>query len=84
MAMHEVSSHRQGTRLRLAEPFAVKRLREQKEGDAFTFFSAEETGCLQSVERRKLDNFNCTFITVLDIICGRSKRKREGADGSLL
>ena len=65
--------------------------RAQKEGDAFTLFSAEEIGYVQSIERlidqkierRKLDNFNYTFTTVLDdekraldIMRGRSKKKK--------
>ena len=64
--------------------------RAQKEGDAFTLFSAEEIGYVQSIERlinqkierRKLDNFNYTFTTVLDdekraldIMRGRKKKK---------
>lgn len=45
-----------------------------KEGDAYTIFSAEEIGYVQAssawinqkIERRKLENFNYTFTTVLD------------------
>jgi len=66
--------------------------RAQKEGDAYTLFSAEEIGYVQSIERlidqkierRKLDNFNYTFTTVLDdekraldIMRGRSKKKKS-------
>lgn len=67
--------------------------RAQKEGDAYTIFSAEEIGYVQNIERlinqkierRKLDNFNYVFTTVLDdekraldIMRGRSKKKKGG------
>lgn len=66
--------------------------RAQKEGDAFTLFAADEMPYVQSIERlinqkierRKLDNFNYTYTTVLDdekramdIMRGRSKKKRR-------
>ena len=67
--------------------------RAQKEGDAFTLFSADELPYVQSIERlinqkierRKLDNFNYTYTTALDdekraldIMRGRSKKKGKG------
>jgi ATP-dependent RNA helicase RhlE len=66
--------------------------RAQKEGDAFTLFSAEELPNVQSIERlinqkierRKLDGFSYTYTTVLDdekkamdIMRGRSKKRRR-------
>ena len=71
--------------------------RAQKEGDAFTLFSAEEIGYVQSIERligqkierRKLDNFTYNFTTVLDdekraldIMRGRKKKKGGGSPRS--
>jgi ATP-dependent RNA helicase RhlE len=64
--------------------------RAQKEGDAYTLFSAEELPNVESVERlinqkiprRKLDGFSYKYTTVLDdearakaILTGRSKKK---------
>jgi superfamily II DNA/RNA helicase len=64
--------------------------RAQKEGDAFTLFSAEEIPNVasierlidQKIERRKLDGFKYTYTTVLDeedkaraIMSGRKKKK---------
>ena len=64
--------------------------RAQKEGDAYTLFSAEELPNVESVERlinqkiprRKLDGFNYKYTTVLDdearakaILTGRAKKK---------
>jgi superfamily II DNA/RNA helicase len=66
--------------------------RAQKEGDAFTLFSAEELPNVQSIERlinqkierRKLDGFSYTYTTVLDdekkaldIMRGRSRKRRR-------
>ncbi|MBX7211876.1 MAG: DEAD/DEAH box helicase [Verrucomicrobiaceae bacterium] len=65
--------------------------RAQKEGDAFTLFAADELPYVQSIERlinqkierRRLENFNYTYTTVLDdekraldIMRGRSKKKK--------
>ena len=64
--------------------------RAQKEGDAYTLFSAEELPNVESVERlinqkiprRKLDGFSYKYTTVLDdearakaILTGRAKKK---------
>ena len=64
--------------------------RAQKEGDAYTLFSAEELPNVESVERlinqkiprRKLEGFNYKYTTVLDdearakaILTGRAKKK---------
>jgi ATP-dependent RNA helicase RhlE len=64
--------------------------RAQKEGDAFTLFSAEELPNVESIERlinqkierRKLENFTYKYTTVLDdearakaILTGRAKKK---------
>lgn len=66
--------------------------RAQKEGDAFTLFSAEELPYIasierlisQKIERRKLDGFSYKYTTVLDeedkaraILHGRGKKKRR-------
>ena len=66
--------------------------RAQKEGDAFTLFSAEELPYVasiermisQSIERKKLDDFPYKYTTVLDnedraraILFGRGKKKRR-------
>jgi superfamily II DNA/RNA helicase len=66
--------------------------RAQKEGDAFTLFSAEEIPFVQSIERligqtierKKLDNFKYTYTTVLEnedkaraIMFGRKGKKRR-------
>ena len=66
--------------------------RAQKEGDAFTLFSADEVMNVasiermisQKIERRKLEGFNYKYTTVLDeedkaraILTGRNKRKRR-------
>jgi superfamily II DNA/RNA helicase len=66
--------------------------RAQKEGDAFTLFSAEEIPFVQSIERligqtierKKLENFNYKYTTVLDnedkaraIMFGRKGKKRR-------
>jgi ATP-dependent RNA helicase RhlE len=65
--------------------------RAQKEGDAFTLFSAEELPYVasierlisQKIERRKLEGFNYKYTTVLDeedkaraILHGRKKKRR--------
>jgi ATP-dependent RNA helicase RhlE len=65
--------------------------RAQKEGDAYTLFSAEELPNVESIERlidqkierRKLDGFDYKYTTVLDdenrtkdILFGRSKKKK--------
>ncbi|MFZ4765013.1 MAG: helicase-related protein, partial [Roseimicrobium sp.] len=66
--------------------------RAQKEGDAFTLFSAEEIGSVssierligQTIERRKLENFPDKITTVLDnedkaraIMFGRKGKRRR-------
>lgn len=66
--------------------------RAQKEGDAFTLFSAEEIPYVssierligQDIERRKLDNFKYKFTTILNdeskaraIMSGRGGKKRR-------
>ena len=66
--------------------------RAQKEGDAFTLFSAEEIPYVrnieslinQTIERKKLDNFPYKYTTLLDnenrardIMFGRGKKKRR-------
>jgi len=66
--------------------------RAQKEGDAFTLFSAEELPYVasiermigQSIERKKLEDFPYKYTTVLDnedraraILFGRGKKKRR-------
>lgn len=66
--------------------------RAQKEGDAFTMFSAEELPYVasierlisQKIERRKLEGFSYKYTTVLDeedkaraILHGRGKKKRR-------
>ncbi len=66
--------------------------RAQKEGDAFTLFSAEEIAYVQSIERmigqtierKKLDNFKYKYTTVLDnedkaraIMFGRKGKRRR-------
>jgi ATP-dependent RNA helicase RhlE len=67
--------------------------RAQKEGDAFTLFSAEEIANVtsierlinQKIERRKLEGFDYKYTTVLDeedkaraIMTGRKKKKSGG------
>lgn len=67
--------------------------RAQKEGDAYTLFSAEEIPYVasierlidQKIERRKLEGFNYKYTTVLDeedkaraIMSGRKKKKSGG------